>query len=725
MNRLVMVVVMLWFTTYTLTGKSIRYVSAPNQAHETTHQDTTRIDTSMTLRGVTVTGSKQHDFRMQSSQNRVQIDRNYLRANFAGSLMQSLEGIPGIKAMSIGSGQSKPVIRGLGFNRMVVTENGVKHEGQQWGDDHGLEIDQFSIDRIEVIKGPAALLYGSDAMGGVVNLYTNYLPTERFAGSVSVFGRSNNESVGVSAKVEGRHNHFFYKAHVTWIDYADYKVPTDSIEYYSYNIGLKNHRLRNTAGKEQNASVTLGYVGSHFRNDLKISNSYMKSGFFANAHGLEVRLSGIDYDASSRDIDLPYQWVNHLMLTNRSTWNKDKWFAEGILAYQHNKREELAEAVSHGYMPIPNGTVERSFAKSTYTAGLNLRYQLLPNNTLSAGWAAEYQHNRRNGWGFIIPDFETFTTGVYLFDKHELSRNLILNAGVRYDFARTNIHSYRDWFETPTENGKVFKERSGNIRRKFNSLTWSAGVNYSVGHWTLKANAGKSFRIPIPKELGVDGINYHIFRYEQGNANLSPEESYQLDAGISWSNNRLTVELEPYFNYFPNYIYMNPTSDYIEGLQQYYYTQSKVMRYGFECQATYRIAHYLEAQLKGEYLYAEQLSGQKKGYTLPFSPPMSMDVGMKYLFDNRTTENNGYVSLTGHLVAAQHEIVPPEKPTSGYFTLNMTAGKSFTFEGCTMDLSIHADNLLNRKYYNHTNYYRLMNIPEPGTNVAIMVGINF
>lgn len=163
-------------------------------------QDTVQsmIKNGVTMKEVVVIGNKnQRDIQMKSSQNLVSISKSYLDANIAGSLMQSLAGIPGVKAMNVGSGQSKPVIRGLGFNRMVVTENGIKHEGQQWGEDHGLEIDQFAIDKVEVIKGPSTLLYGSDAIGGVINLYSNYLPIKRCEGQLDLFARSNNESVGL------------------------------------------------------------------------------------------------------------------------------------------------------------------------------------------------------------------------------------------------------------------------------------------------------------------------------------------------------------------------------------------------------------------------------------------------------------------------------------------------------------------------------------------------
>lgn len=697
----------------------------PDNANAAMGTDSAVVDSALTLHGVTVMGNRKRDIQMKSSISTVVVDRDYLSTNFAGSLMQTLEGVPGVKAMSIGSGQSKPAIRGLGFNRMVVAEDGIKHEGQQWGNDHGLEIDQFAVDRVEIVKGPGALLYGSDAIGGVINIYGNHVPTQPLQGSASLFTRTNNESIGLSARLEGRQRRFYWHTHFTAIDYADYKVPTDSIEYYSYRIGLHKQRLRNTAGKELNGSVALGYVGNNLRSVFKVSNTYAKSGFFANAHGLEVRLSQIDYDHSRRDIDLPYQSVNHLKLMSHNTYYLGHAVLEGSLAFQNNRRKEYTEPVSHGYMPKPGGTLERQFDKNTYTAQLGIAAPLGDRHRLKAGAGAEYQHNRRSGWGFIIPDFETMSVGAYVYDRYTLTRDLIVNVGMRYDYSRTKIHAYYDWYKTPTEGlDSVYNERSARTNRTFGSLTWSAGVNYATGQWLLKANVGKSFRTPIPKELGADGVNYHIFRYEKGNANLDPEESYQVDASISWGNDVVNVQIDPYLNYFPNYIYMNPTPNYYEGLQLYQYTQSRVLRYGIEAQATWKVTASLEAEVKGEYLHARQKSGPKKGYSLPFSPPASADVALKYAFC-RQPGHEGFVSVGIHVVADQTETVPPEKPTPGYYTLNMTAGKVFTIGKNTLKLSFNADNLLNRRYFDHTNYYRLMDIPEPGRNMALMATVNF
>ena len=189
-----------------------------------------------------------------------------------------------------------------------------------------------------------------------------------------------------------------------------------------------------------------------------------------------------------------------------------------------------------------------------------------------------------------------------------------------------------------------------------------------------------------------------------------------------FSNKKLYIQFDPYLNHFPNYIYLSLTADYVEGLQLYHYTQAKVLRYGFEAQLNYKIDTKLELELKGEYLYAEQQSGEKKGYTLPFSVPWSVDAGLKYSF---AWKGDGFVGLNAHIVGKQDEIVPPEQPTPGYWTLNLTAGKQFMLHKNKLRVALHADNLLNKRYYDHTSYYRLIDVPEPGRNISMMIGLQF
>ncbi|SFU37568.1 iron complex outermembrane recepter protein [Pustulibacterium marinum] len=159
------------------------------------------------------------------------ITKTYLEENRENSLMQTLSKIPGVSTINIGSGQSKPVIRGLGFNRVSVVENGIKHEAQQWGADHGLEIDQYGIEHINVIKGPASLLYGSDAIAGVVAITPPNVPLPHsFKGNINLLGESNNSLLGISTGITARKENWFYRARITVRDYADYKVPTDRVQ---------------------------------------------------------------------------------------------------------------------------------------------------------------------------------------------------------------------------------------------------------------------------------------------------------------------------------------------------------------------------------------------------------------------------------------------------------------------------------------------------------------
>lgn len=745
-KKLVYIVLSLFINLFHALTASAKAMSLPKDSVRISAQaDSVKrmMRDGVSLKEVVVSGSSNKEIQMKSALNVMRANQKFIEENFSGSLMQTLSRLPGVQAMNVGSGESKPVIRGLGFNRVLVAENGIKHEGQQWGDDHGLEIDQYAIDQAEVIKGPASLTYGSDAIGGVINLKSNTMPLKKFAGQVNLFGRTNNESIGSSVRLTGRNGKFWYKANATWMDYADYKVPADSIEYYSYWIKLKDQRLRNTAGREMDGNLMLGYAGDRWNTSFRIADVNAKAGFFANAHGLEVRLSDIDYDSSRRDIDLPYHTINHFWVSNHTDWNWADGILEGNFAYQNNRQRELAEPVSHGYMPIPTNTLERSFTKQTFSANVKAMQQM-GKHDLQAGGNVEYQRNRQGGWGFILPDFEQLTFGVFAMDKWNLSDKLSLTAGARFDRGSVGIHSYHDWYKTPLKastsdspmNGTVlqgtvqqgdstYMERSANLRRSYNSFTWSVGVNRMLGDWVLKLNVGKSFRIPIAKELGMDGVNYNIFRYEKGNTSLKPEESYQVDAGIVCEKGVLSMQLTPYLNYFPNYIYLNPTPQYKEGLQLYYYTQAKVLRWGFEASVSWKILPYLKLDADGEYLYARQLSGEKKGYGLPFSTPWSARAELRYLLPAQNPAKSGFVALEWQVVGTQDIIVPPEEKTKGHQLLNASIGKKFKLGENQLEITLRGENLLGKRYYDHTSYYRLMGVPEPGRNFSAMVSWNF
>ncbi|MHC1777171.1 MAG: TonB-dependent receptor [Lentimicrobium sp.] len=671
-----------------------------------------------------------HEIRRSNDSRPVEVvNEQFLRRNMAGSLMQSLERLPGVNSISIGSGQSKPVIRGLSFNQVVVAENGIKHESQQWGADHGVEVDQFNVERIEVIKGPASLIYGSDAIAGVIDLKQSFLPEPgTLGGAIDLKGQSNNNLGALSAGIHGRKKNLWAKARFTLIDYADYKVPADSIEYYSYYFRLKDQKLRNSAGKETNGSVALGWAGDKLNSTLFINNTFSKSGFFANAHGLEIRNSSIDYDSDDRDIDLPYQQVNHLKLHSRSIFTALGLTSQLDLAYQKNNRQEFSEAVEHGYMPRPPDSLERKFEKQTWSVNFSVKNPETSLIRLSTGFNAELQQNQSGGWGFILPSFSRKMAGVFLIGETRPSEKLLVLGGLRFDAGSIHIAQYTDWF--PSRQGGqdttlVYKERALDSEPMFSHLSWSTGLVFKSRGLILKTNLGNSFRMPLAKELASDGVNYHMYRFEKGNSGLKPEIAYQFDLGVEYNQSKWAVELSPFLGYFPTYIYLNPTYQYYEGLQVFNYTQSQVIRGGGELHLHYTLARQLKAGTIGEYVWSRQLSGDKKGFGLPMSPPASILLNLTYNPADFNNFRELYLSADLKLVAAQNEIVPPEKKTPGYQVVNLVAGTTLKAGNQFIMLNIRLSNLLNTRYLSHTSYYRLIGVPEPGRGLTIGIKIPF
>ncbi len=670
------------------------------------------------------------------------VNDEFLKQNQGGSLMKSLDRLPGVNAFGIGAGQSKPVIRGLSFNRVVVVENGIKHEGQQWGSDHGLEVDQYAIDQVEVIKGPSSMMYGSDAIGGVIKLNQTGVPeANTWGGTVDLSARTNNNLLGGSLGLYARADKLYVRLRATYLDYGDYKVPVDSVDIYSYRAPLYENHLRNTAGKEGALHLEIAYLKNGFSNRLFVSQLQNKNGFFANAHGQEPRMVDTDlHDQSSRDIQYPYHWVSHWKLINQSVWRKERHTLEAEFGFQRNFMQEWSEYVSHGYMPpvFPDtlsfpSDLERQFEKFTYSG--NIRSTLLMGEDLKiiSGIQAEYQDNRIDGRGFIIPAFEQFSAGAFLILKKKIAAHSLISAGLRYDFGHIAIKEYQDWFPSPDypdgDTTWVYVERAGQTERSFSNLSWSFGYNLNLEHFSFKANAGKSFRMPIAKELGANGVNYHHFSYELGDPGLTPESAYQLDAGMEWHSQRFAVGFSPFLSYFANYIYLNPSYKhdrlYGNGNQVFYYTQSKVLRYGGEIHAHYLLLKSLKLGLIGEYIYSRQLSGEKEGFTLPFSPPASLLLHLKYNRDQIWKLVQPYFSMDLRLVAMQNLIVPPESPTPGYQLINLGMGGRIPFKNHYVSVSFQVQNLLNSIYLDHTSYYRLINVPEAGRNFIVNITIPF
>jgi iron complex outermembrane receptor protein len=274
-----------------------------------------------------------------------------------------------------------------------------------------------------------------------------------------------------------------------------------------------------------------------------------------------------------------------------------------------------------------------------------------------------------------------------------------------------------------------FIKRSSNMERNFRNLTWSVGGVFNPGNFRYRANIGTGFRMPGAQELAANGVNYHHFRYEAGDSSLMPETSYQLDLGMEAEFVKWKFQINPFINYFPNYIYLNPsyTYDFLYGAgnQVFNYTQSRVMRFGGEAYLLYRVLPRLTGEAVFEYIYSEQISGEKRGFTLPFSPPATALINLKYLPDDLKFLHKPFLALDFKLSAKQDNIVPPEKKTPGYFTVNLLLGSQIKWKAEKLQINFQVQNLFNTKYFNHTSFYRLIEVPEPGRGYVVNLSMKF
>lgn len=643
-----------------------------------------------------------------AAQTSVYVSQDEIKSRSGHSFMDVLCQTEGVQAMNIGVGFSKPMIRGLGFQRIAVTENGVKQEGQQWGADHGLEIDAFHVEDVRVVKGPASVLYGSDAMGGVIEILPPAFPQkDTISGEALLSHQSVCSGLDGSVMMQIKRNRFFAKIRYTERHWADYSVPADSFTYLSMQLPIHNRRLKNTAGLERSVNGLLAYRHGNYQGRVNISDNYQKSGFFSGAHGLPNSAS-LEDDGNRWNVDLPYSSVNHLKITSTNIWTNSFLQTKLIVGYQLNHREEWSKFHTHNPSQTPPAVnPDKELMFHLHTGSAQLQARLTPDTSLElyGGMSAVAQYNDIGGYGFLIPTYNRQELGAFMLANYHLSSSLLLSGSVRYDFGRIHTQAHED--------------NVSEVLRHFHDYSMAYGVEYEpMNHHKFNVSVGRAFRLPSANELTSNGVHHGAFRHEMGDSSLVSEQGWQVNVSYTFNRNNCEVYISPFYSYYNHFIALHPTGRWSmlpDAGQVYQFIDAPTTLAGGELHIKARIWRKLHYTLAGEYVYTYDHNSHT---ATPFSPPANMSNTLSW------EASNWRCFAECQTVAAQNRVCHNEMKTPGYNLFHLGGSVDFQLHNHKISLSVHVRNLFDTPYLNHLNFYRRIELPEAGTDVQTKIRID-
>ena len=414
------------------------------------------------------------------------------------NLVDAVGHLPGLSQISTGAGISKPVIRGLGYNRVVVVDQGIRQEGQQWGDEHGLEVDEEGVHSVEVLKGPASLMYGSDAIAGVMILHPEH-PLEEGTMQVKVGSQYQTNNglydyrVGFAGNTKGFvwNWHFLNKAAHCYKNKVDGYVPGSFF-------------------KERDIQGMLGINRGWGHSWLRFSRVSFTPGI------TEGELVGTDFDGKSYGIVSPFQKVLHYKAISDNAWYFGDGTLKAVIGYQQNYRREFEEEETP------------ELAMRLHTVNYDIKYlHSLPHDwKISTGIGGMWQRNINQGEEYLIPDHHLFDIGVFATAEWQYQK-WHFSGGARFDNRHLKTTSL-------TEEGVLRFEA---LSKNFTGITGSLGVVWNVtDRINLRLNAARGFRAPTVSELSSNGVHEGSIQYEIGNPELKAEKSTQLDLGFDYTS---------------------------------------------------------------------------------------------------------------------------------------------------------------------------------------------
>lgn len=654
------------------------------------------------------------------SLSKERLDESFFEGQAAGTFAERLSLLAGVQAQTVGVGVARPVIRGFSGNRITVNRYGIKQEGQQWARDHGLEVDPFSLKRVELLRGPGALRYGSDALGGVINILPpRLIPANQLEFSSQVQYKSNNAHWASSHALSFHKGAFFGHVRFSHQDFGDYRVPAESFIYNGFELPIFNQRLKNTAGQERNMEATLGVQREKWLMRWSLSRYGLKMGLFSGAVG-RPRSYTVAPDESARDIDLPYQNVAHW----NATWNGDFHLSSSRLlqvhlGYQDNLRREHSFPGFHNSNPLDSSDLALQLRLQSVQLRAVVEEDLPHEQRLEYGLSWQQQWNNRQGFEFLLPDFQTQRAGlfgVYYWQPHKKHR---LSGGLRLDYGLNNTASFEQ-LQQGDDGNLYWNLRAAAQEKHFFNYAASLGWNMQIRpqRSILRAQFSKSFRIPYPNETSSNGIHHGSFRHEIGQPDLDSEQGYQFDLSWEINSGKWQSEWSAFANYIDDYIYLSPSAQFStlpEAGQIFRYEQHNAFFTGGEWSWKWEAFKSLKLEQAYELVWNYNL---ETGFALPFTPPASILSQVNYTFKKGFLENS-YVGISHRYWAAQQWLARNEQATPSAHLLHIAVGGELRLARTAITWQLQCRNLLNTPYLNHLSRYRLLNLPEQGRNVVV------
>jgi iron complex outermembrane recepter protein len=668
----------------------------------------------------------------------VSISHDYLVTNLSTNAIDALTKIPGIRAVTTGPNVSKPFIRGLGYNRILTLYDGIRQEGQQWGDEHGIEVDQYALDHVEVIKGPASLSFGSDALGGVVNLIpTQPAPEGKMKGDLTLDYQTNNKYLGGSAMLGATKNGFEWLARISHKQAADYQDKIDG-------------RVFGTAFNETDANASLGlhrkWGYSHLDfvlyDDLQEIPDGSRDSLRRFTRQIQEdpdspRQVVSQHDLDSYSIERLHQHVQHYRIYSGNSFEMgNNGRMQVNFGFQRSIRREFSHPVLY---TIPGLYLQ----ENTYTYDVKYFLPEFDNWNVTVGINGEYQRNTStNGTDFVIPSFHQFDFGPFILAKRTFDK-LDIAGGIRYDTRSfTNEALYTSpnpitTFDMPVYGADTVgaTRQFTNYHKNFGGYSGSLGATYNFSeHFSAKANIARGYRAPNISEISANGVHPGTGIYQLGNPNFKPEFSLQEDIGFVYSSHYLVATLDLFNNVISNYIYNEKVTtvsggDSTDGKGDSYFrfVASKAQLYGGE--ASIDIHPIKALHFENSFSVVDGLNkgsepkslGDSAKY-LPFITPAHGLSELRYEFNwQKPGLKSAFVKVELEYFAAQNRAFlayNTETPTAGYTLFNAGVGGSFTNKKKQTIMSIYlmGNNLFNETYYDHLSRLKYFLFSPTDTN---------